>query len=255
MFSITYEEPFIWKLNLGMKTRFYQNLQDGLYVMRKFNISAVKSYSVAGKWSLGGENSSVTATPEGDSLGIGHHTVRSLVVENEWERRDNIWNPGKGFYFRWNTEIGDFSQAGSPDAVLYRFRFRSEMFKPLKGRWLLMLGSRGGIVNISGKEAIPLSEQFRYGGASTLRGFQEQSFLSRWMLIGQLEFRYLLSQFNRIYFFTDSVLHLKRERLPIAGGIGIQQKIPVGILRLEYALNRDDSPSKGKIHIRLSGQF
>jgi len=255
MFSISYEEPWVWKFNMGIKALFYQNLQDGLYVKRKFHLSAIKSFSPVGKWSIGGENSSIKTTPEGDSLGIDNHTVRSLVIENEWERRDNTWNPRKGFYLRWNTEVGDYSVVNLHKKILYRFRFLSENLKHLHNRWLLALIGMGGYVHISGLRSIPQSEQFRFGGASTLRGFQEQSMISNWMVIGQLELRYLTGRLNRVYLFLDSAIYEGMQKSPIAGGIGIQQKIPLGTLSLEYALNRDDSPSKGKIHIKLLGQF
>lgn len=255
VFSLGYEEPFIWKFNIGGRVQFYQNLQDGLFVMRKFHISAVKSYSTTGKWSIGGENSTVNVTEDGDSLGLRDHTVRSLVIENEWERRDISWNPTKGFYFLWRSEVGNFSVTGSQKTILYRLRSRFEIIKHLPGKWLLAMGGIGGYVHLTGKEPVPLSEQFRYGGASTLRGYHEQIFRSNLMMIGQLELRYHLNRFNRFYLFIDGAFYNKNGKLPVSGGMGIQQKIPLGILRLEYALSREDTLSRGKIHIRILGQF
>lgn len=253
--SLSYEEPFVWKSSLGAKFRFYQNLQDGSYVIRKSRISAVKSYSTTGKWSLGVENVTVNVTSDGDSLGLGNHTVRSMVVENEWERRDFFLNPTRGFFLNWSVEAGNFSPAGGHDAILYRIQSRFEVLKALSGRWLMSIGGTGGYVHVTGGMSVPPGEQFRYGGTSSLRGYPEQLFHSSGMVIGQAELRYRVSRYGRFYFFADGAYHNALPKFPFSGGLGLQQSTPVGIFRIEYAMNRGDIPSRGKIHLRLVSQF
>ncbi|MEE9167179.1 MAG: BamA/TamA family outer membrane protein [Candidatus Neomarinimicrobiota bacterium] len=253
--SLGYEEPFVWKLNLGARFRFFQNLQDGLYVTRKTHLSGVKSYSSTGKWSLGAENTTVKVTPGGDSLGLKNHTLRSLVVENEWERRDDSWNPTRGFHLRWSSEAGNFSTPGYRSEILFRIQSRFEILRSLSGRWLAAVGGMGGLVHVTGGRSVPPAELFTYGGASTLRGYREQLFRSSAMVIGWFELRYRQGRMSRVYSFVDVALHNVSPKLPFSGGLGIQYKTPLGFLRVEYALNRDDRPSRGKIHMQLLGRF
>ena len=255
VFSLSYEEPFFWRLQFGGRLWFYQNLQDGLYVMRKSRLSLVKAFSSTGKWSFGGENSDVKVTEDGKGLGLSDHAVRSVIVENEWEKRDSYWNPTGGFFTRVSGEVGDYSTLGSPNLILYRIQSRFEIIRSVWKRWILTFGGNAGYVRLSAQGSVPLSEQFRYGGASTLRGYREQMFHSNWMIITQIEVRYHLGGMSRIYLFVDNALHSTRSELPVAGGLGLQHRTPLGVLRVEYALNRHDSPSQGKIHVRLLGHF
>lgn len=255
--SLSYEEPFIWRFNIGAGFTFYQNLQDGLYVRRRTRITGIKPFSLWGKWYAGGERISVTVTPEGDSLGLSDHKINSLIVENVWERRNSLWNPTKGFYIKWTLEIGDYSGGSISKAILYRGQTELEIVKPIRKRLNFTLHGLGGYVGLSRNQKVPQSEQFFVGGASTLRGYREQVFQLNWMFITQFELRYLLNRINRIYLFSDIAILSPEalEYIPISFGFGIQQKTPLGILRLDYAMSRDDRPSEGKIHIRLIGEF
>ncbi|MCH8011524.1 MAG: BamA/TamA family outer membrane protein [Candidatus Marinimicrobia bacterium] len=253
--SLSYEEPFIWRFNIGAGFTFYQNLQDGLYVRRRTRITGIKPFSLWGKWYAGGERISVTVTPEGDSLGLSDHEINSLIVENVWERRNSLWNPTKGFYIKWTLEIGNYSGGSISKAILYRGQTELEIVKPIRKRLNFTLHGLGGYVGLSRNQNVPISEQFLIGGASTLRGYREQVFQLNWMFITQFELRYLLNRINRIYLFSDIAIQSELSSIPISFGFGIQQKTPLGILRLDYAMSRDDTPSEGKIHIRLIGEF
>ncbi|MFQ6674035.1 MAG: BamA/TamA family outer membrane protein, partial [Fidelibacterota bacterium] len=253
--SLDFEEPYVGIFHLGAKASFYQNLQDGLYVLRTSRISVVKPYSRTGKWYLGGENSSVNVTPEGAGLGMVDHSIRSLVIENEWDRRDSFWNPWKGFYVWWSGSVGKVTASAPGPAILTRVRSKFELLKSFTGQWTAVLGGDGGFVHLFGDQKVAPSEQFRYGGASSLRGYREQQFSSSWMVMAKLELRYRLDRVGRLHLVLDGALHEDSPRMPLAAGLGIQQKTPLGVLRVEYALSRQDSPSQGKLHIQLLGQF
>lgn len=253
--SLSYEEPLVWKLNLGAKVHFLQNLQDGLYVMRTSGFSVLKTYIQMGRWSVGGEATTVNATPQGQSMGLTNHSVRSFVIENDVERRDNILNPERGYHFGWSAELGDYADARSPNGMLGRLRLKFLVVKSLTGRWIVSWGAQGGYVHVAGVRSVPVSEQFRLGGASNLRGYREQQFVSPWITMGQLELRYILGRLNRVYLFADGASQASHPRLPFSGGVGLQYNSSLGVLRIEYAMNRHDTPSTGKIHVRLVGQF
>ena len=107
---------------------------------------------------------------------------------------------------------------------------------------------------IVGGGLVPEGEKFRYGGAATLRGYQEKIFRSDWMVIQQFELRYQLGNTVRLYSFLDGAQHSFPKR-PLAVGIGLRQTTALGLLTVEYAVNKDSRPSEGKIHIRISGEI
>ncbi|MBC8175742.1 MAG: BamA/TamA family outer membrane protein [Candidatus Marinimicrobia bacterium] len=253
--SVSYEEPFIWKLNFGGRFHFYQNLQDGLYVQRKLGISVIKNSQKLGKWYIGGEKQEVTATPTGDSLGIADHTVRTFSIENEWDSRNALWNASRGFYLKWVVNLGDFNTAGGKKSILSRFESQLEWLRGLKKRWIFSLSGYGCMAYIYNDQNLPESEKIRYGGAKTLRGYFEQQFLSDWVILSSLEVRYKLGQVNRFYTFIDLAFQDVITPLPLGYGVGLLQRTPLGVLQLDYALGRDDKLSNGKVHMRLIGEF
>jgi len=255
IFRLSYEEPFIWKFDFGMSGTFSQILQDGLYVKRESVVSVTKPFSRSGKWYIGGENSVVTVSEKGKAFGLPDYFVKSVVIQNERDRFDSRWNPSEGYRYSVRAQLGDYSSTEKKKGVLGRMRLEGEMVNSIKGKWRLALMGTAGIVRISSSRRLPLSEKFRFGGASSLRGYREQQFTADWMLLSQLELRYHTGAGNSLYLFSDAGLFDSLNNRLLSAGFGINQRTPVGLLRLEYALNRNDSPGKGKIHVRIQGDF
>ncbi len=253
--STQYENPLFWKLNFGIKLSYYQNLFSGLYLRQVTEYSLVNSHSKFGKWYIGGGQTKVTVTDSSEDIGLTDHNLSSFNIENIWERRNNRWNPDKGFYFQWKLELGKFETKEDSRDVLYRLTQKHEFIKSLFKKVIIASRGLGGYSDLPGDKNLPESEQFQFGGASTLRGYLEQSFISNWYYVIQNEIRQHSSQINFLYLFSDIGWYNVSIKIPLSAGFGIQQKTPIGVLRLEYAVNRDDRPGKGKIHIQLMGKF
>ena len=255
IFRLSYEEPFIWKFDFGINGSFSQILQDGLYVKRESAVSVTKPFSRSGKWYVGGENSIVTVSENGKALGMTDHSIKSVVLQNEQNRFDRRWNPSQGYSYSVRGQLGDYSSLGEEKGVLSRLKLEGEVVNQIKSKWRLALMGTASVVHLSSAPRLPLSEKLRFGGASSLRGYREQQFAADWMIMSQLELRYHTGTANNLYLFSDAGLFDSLNNRLLSAGFGINQLTPVGILRLEYALNRNDSPGKGKIHVRLQGDF
>ncbi|MFQ6675520.1 MAG: BamA/TamA family outer membrane protein [Fidelibacterota bacterium] len=253
--SVNYEELYVWKFNFGGRIGFQHDFRDGLYVARRTELALVAPWSRWGRWYIGGERTRVTATAAGRLEGMDNHRVRSLVLGNERDTRDSSWNPSRGTFVEGRASAGAYSVSGHPSDVLVRLRVNTEVVAPFSRRWSFSLGVHGGYVRTLVGGAVPPSELFRYGGASSLRGYREERFSSTKMAIVQLEWRYRLRGPNRFALFVDGALSDGSQPPPVAFGGGIQQKTPLGVLRLEYAVSREDLLSGGKIHLRLLGEF
>ncbi len=103
------------------------------------------------------------------------------------------------------------------------------------------------------------SDLFRLGGATTLRGFDEQRFEGRVVGRALLEARHVIDYGSYIFAFMDAgyVQNPLGEgraarQTPIGFGAGIQFETNLGLLNASYAMNREGGRLSGRVHIGLS---
>ena len=108
---------------------------------------------------------------------------------------------------------------------------------------------------------IPPTELFYLGGATTLRGYDEDWFSGPRRVHANIEYRYLVGPDSQIFVFTDlGVVTLIEtpsvfDRLRVGYGVGARLESRGGILRLNYGLAAGDSLLRGKIHVSLGASF
>ena len=116
------------------------------------------------------------------------------------------------------------------------------------------LASRSDIV-------IPPTELFYLGGATTLRGYDEDWFSGPRRVYANFEYRFLVGPDSQIFVFTDlgAVTLIETpsvfDRLRVGYGAGARLESKGGILRINYGLAAGDSPLRGKIHVNLGASF
>ena len=120
--------------------------------------------------------------------------------------------------------------------------------------FMAQLASRSDIV-------IPPTELFYLGGASTLRGYDEDWFSGPRRVYANIEYRFLVGPDSQIFVFTDlgAVTLIETpsvfDRLRVGYGVGARLESKGGILRINYGLAAGDSPLRGKIHVNLGASF
>ena len=108
---------------------------------------------------------------------------------------------------------------------------------------------------------IPPTELFYLGGATTLRGYDEDWFSGPRRVYTNIEYRYLVGPDSQIFVFTDfgAVTLIETpsvfDRLRVGYGFGARLESRGGILRLNYGLAAGDSLLRGKIHVSLGASF
>ena len=108
---------------------------------------------------------------------------------------------------------------------------------------------------------IPPTELFYLGGATTLRGYDEDWFSGPRRVYANLEYRFLVGPDSQIFVFTDlgAVTLIETpsvfDRLRVGYGVGARLESKGGILRINYGLAAGDSPLRGKIHVNLGTSF
>ena len=108
---------------------------------------------------------------------------------------------------------------------------------------------------------IPSTELFYLGGATTLRGYDEDWFSGPRRVYANLEYRFLVGPDSQVFVFTDlgSVTSIEApsafDRLRVGYGFGARLESNSGILRIDYGLAAGDSLLRGKIHVNLGASF
>ncbi len=108
---------------------------------------------------------------------------------------------------------------------------------------------------------IPPTELFYLGGATTLRGYDEDWFSGPRRVYANLEYRFLVGPESQVFVFTDlgSVTAIESpsnfDRLRVGYGFGARLESNSGILRIDYGLAAGDSLLRGKIHVNLGASF
>jgi len=108
-----------------------------------------------------------------------------------------------------------------------------------------------------------INELFRFGGITSIRGFDENSIDASLFSVFNTEYRYLLSSDSYIHTITDfayfenNALALKSNLYSFGFGLGLQTK--TGIFKLNIANGKQDSQpfrfSNTKIHLSLNAVF
>ena len=108
---------------------------------------------------------------------------------------------------------------------------------------------------------IPPTELFYLGGATTLRGYDEDWFSGPRRVYANLEYRFLVGPDSQLFVFTDlgAVTLVETpsvfDRLRVGYGFGARLESEGGILRVNYGLAAGDSLLRGKIHVNLGASF
>jgi outer membrane protein assembly factor BamA len=141
----------------------------------------------------------------------------------------------------------------------------ADMHLPLTRRmgaaWELSAAGRFGSERVLG-----IYERYPLGGATSLRGFDEQAFRVDRYLLSRLEWRWFAGPAaQHLAMFWDHAWTFTR--LPEetgtrtetlnhdAVGVGVRVVSPAGLVGVDYALEPGRPPVEGKLHLRLVTQF
>ena len=195
-------------------------------------------------------------------------------LEVNLQKLDNIFNPRKGYVLTLNTALGQrvviknthmessLYQTIPPSSTQWQLMGKTDIYRPIKKRWVWYLGLKGG--HLYGKQLFE-NELFRIGGLKTLRGFDELSIFASSYLILNNELRYIFGRRSYIQLFFD-IARLEKNTsaeqisdVPFGFGAGISFDTKAGIFAFNYALGRQmNNPlriASGKITFGYTAVF
>ena len=247
--NLKYDEPHPLGLPIGVSIAYNQDLRDGNYVSTNSSVGVIKTVPSVGKLGFGGKNTKINSTAKGDSLGLANLTTQSMYINGTIDYRNDYWLPTKGIFISLNSDIGKRIVSDS-NSVIISGQTIFEKYFPIWGKnniSIKMIGSGKWVSS----GTLHSGELIRYGGATSLRGYTEDSFKSNWVIIPSVEYNINLSSKQQLTIFSDTALQETYTPLPYGFGIGFTQITKNSILKLFYGLGKKDSIKNGKIHLQF----
>jgi outer membrane protein insertion porin family len=267
--ALLYREPWVAGYPVHLSGGFQQRIQDTSYVERRWDLTAevpVGNFVFSGSFLR--ENVSPDSLARVNS-GLVPSRTTSFGAGLRFDSTDDPINPQHGVFYLTAVETGR-KNVEAIDTVEAKQFSRDKIF--IDFHWLLpILKSQVFSLALHGREVksnqpiIPLPDQFRLGGATTLRGYREEQFRGTRVAWSNLEYRYLLSRRSRAVLFFDAGYFYRLEGpLPnlqkiedtkLSWGLGVRVDTPLGIIGVDYGLGEGDALTNGKVHVSLVNSF
>lgn len=265
--AVRLADPFIFGLPLGAEAQFDGLQQDSAYTKQRYSL---------------GLGVRLAAGMHG-FVSIGREFTRPGIAANEAIRRSEAWfagvgirlqrldyplNPTRGHMMEVVAESGrrnraalSGSEPGQPvdeaSVDQERVRIAARLYRPLFRRAVVVAGVDAGSIL---RGVADQTDLLRFGGATTLRGYDEDRFLARTAGRALLELRYLLDRESFAFAFFDAgyvdvpqIPGVQSDRGFYPGyGIGMRFSTGVGLVSASYAMGSEAGPANGRIHVGLS---
>lgn len=271
-FSFGYFEP--WMLNYPVHGgfQFQQLIQDSTYLQRKWELKIELPLTESlSAFTQIGTQSVIPDSLGMEILGIPRSTAQYVSLGVQFDTRNDLLNPRSGLFyqtsFKFNRKRSSVYQGVTlPNEALGRFD-QQEIWLDLEAyREIFPLQVIAVILHTrqisSDEDYIPLPEQFRLGGARTLRGYREEQFTGTRVAWLNLEYRYLLSRRARVFAFADlGYFSRKTQELQqiedhkFGFGFGLRLETRLGIMGVDYGLGEGSGILGGLIHVGLVNEF
>lgn len=275
IFDLSAVDPYIFGLPFRVEGRFRGEQRDSTYGERTYRLDV--GYQLQRTFTVSGRVSREVVKPgqAGVRLRDGRqHIPRSRTVFYgvglRYESVDRPDNPRRGVRVDVHVDQGWKRRTrqrvtAEGDTTRDRTSLRQERFQgtvrayvPLFNRQVFVVGGDGSVLR---SRAYDRSDLFRFGGAQSLRGYDEDRFLGNVTVRGLLEYRVQLDRQSYVYGFGD-LGYVERPSLgerPATQdwhpgyGLGIQVRTGIGLISTTYALNPEvGTPLDGRLHFGLS---
>lgn len=272
--DVAASDPYVLGLPIGLEAAFQGLEQDSTYGKRTFG-GDVRYYLAPGMDIIGGFSREQTGSGQaGLRLGpLGRQVVPNsdawfLGIGTRISSVDRPVNPTRGLFVEMNLESGRKRRTErriidadtTRETTLLeqkRLQATGRYFIPTFERQVIVVGGDAGVLLSNEYDR---SDLFRFGGATSLRGYDEERFLGAVVGRALLEYRFVIDPRSFAYAFFDlgyvdrpGTPDLESSRALYPGyGIGIQFVTAVGLVNVSAALNPDSDPTEARIHVGLS---
>jgi len=270
--EIKYLEPWILSYPFNVSLGFFQRKQDTTYVQSKFDgaIEFLATDDISASLLFATE-SVIPTENENNIFTVFNSSIISTGIRLSIDSRDDVYAPKEGLFFvnsylYSNKSINGPEQFITPetktDLNLQRFELDFSYFIEIFNRQVIAASVHAREMR---GDFFEISDYYRLGGTSTLRGYRENQFLGNRTFWSNLEYRYLLTPRTFAFLFFDTGYYLRNEDqskgiselsdFKYGYGLGLNLETGLGILSVSFALGEGDSFGQGKVHFGIVNEF
>jgi outer membrane protein assembly factor BamA len=265
-FAARYAEPLLFGAPLNGEATLEQHNEDTLYTRTRWGGRLGFTLSERERVSAGYSQERVV-----QALGeVEEADLQTTEFSLERDGRDSPLTPRHGSLVRIAAaqifKSEHLRPPGRRSARASAVEAASEWHRRLSGRSGLTF-ELSGAARFSSQRVLPIFERYPVGGATSLRGQDEQAFHVDRYALAQLEWRWFLNPRGEYAFlFWDHAI--MGTRLPLAAGgdafeivqrdgvgFGLRLEAAGGTVGVDYGLEPGRAPLEGKIHLRLISTF
>ncbi|MFQ5627126.1 MAG: outer membrane protein assembly factor [bacterium] len=264
--ALRYREPWLLGFPLHLEGGFQQLLQDTFYVDRKLDFSA--EMRILPRMFLVGRLERSQITPDSVAFAsVPKSRSLSAGLGLRYDSTDDPINPRAGAFYSTILETIDKTisfestvLANERKITQKRLLVDAGWYQPLSGLQVLSIRLHWRQLT-SGDALNPLTDVFRFGGATTLRGYREEQFAGSRIAWANIEYRYLLAPRSRVFVFYDQGYFFRNgsdeeiESYKRSFGFGARLETRLGIVGFDYGLGEGDGLLEGKVHVSLVNRF
>jgi outer membrane protein assembly factor BamA len=275
IFDVSLTDPYLFGLPLRIGGHFRGEQRDSTYGERVYELEAGYRLDDGLELTATLSREGVRPGPAGTQfLGGRQQIPRSTTffygLGMRYRQVDRPQNPRRGLSVdvqlaqgrkerrrRRITADGDTTRTSS-SLRQERLRGRVRAYLPLFDRQVLAVGGEGSVLL---SQDYDRSDLFRLGGATSLRGYDEDRFLGNVVARGLVEYRLQLDRASYAHAFFD-LGYVARPALAATTatqgwhpgyGLGLRLQTAIGRISATYALNPEvQSPANGRVHLGLS---
>ncbi|MEA4884953.1 MAG: BamA/TamA family outer membrane protein [Clostridia bacterium] len=187
------------------------------------------------------ENAVNTAVnPEDQLLTPAGGNTRSLTLSAQNDTRDDLWNPAAGHRVTGSVEYAGGLLGG--DASFSKVEAEGSIYRQVREGHILAGRVSGGF----GLAALPEDQQFKLGGAETVRGYNYGDFQGDRMALANAEYRFsIVKGFQGVVFVDAGQAWKIGEPFQLSNtkmgyGVGVRVMVPVlGMIRVDYGIGKN----------------
>ncbi|MCB0276670.1 MAG: BamA/TamA family outer membrane protein [Calditrichaeota bacterium] len=269
-FRIAYREPFIFGLPFNVQTEMYRLVRDVTFIEWQYGLEVDMPLGEAVSAFAGLSTRTVVPNAQ-TNLTLGLPRTESLVTETglRWDARNRRRNPSKGVELEVAFSLSKQDNSGPDSIFAARDIRRSETVQQMRGNLDIFLPVfrrqvwanlfHGQLLENRGGQ-LRQPDQVWFGGATSVRGFREAQFVGRQVFWLNSEYRFLLGPEARFFLFADNAYYAsdlpqRVRRWLHSYGLGLRFPGPLGILQVDFGLEKGTPFREGKLHFRLINEF
>ena len=242
--------PHPFGINTGISLDYHHEVYKGMFSSIENKLLLKTFLPIFNSIGIGYTYGKIKPTEEGIDLGYDYVSYESFSINTKKNNTNSRFLPSFGNITEINVDGGlDRNMRFIKSSIFYKkiFPFYNQAFINfiINGKFILYQ-----------KNSIPKSRYFRYGGASSLRGYDEQQFQSPQYNVSSFELCYKPRDYIQVMLFLDmgSDQLSSLSNYLYGYGLGLRQISRDSVINIEYALS-DLNLENGKLHIKWMTRF